>query len=273
MRKFLLLIAFFGVLSTSKAQVLNEYKYVLVPETYEFTGDKDQYQLNSLTKFLLNKEGFNTLMTTEKKPVDLANNPCLGLTTRIKDNSGLFTTKLVIQLEDCYGNIVFTSKEGESRQKEYKAAYHEALREAFESVKELDYNYKPGAAVASKAKENISKAEQQEEAEAIVAKEVEIEGETEPEAEVKTDQSDSSRYSFEGQVYLVKEMGDRSGLFQQNSSDPVAILIPSDNGNYIYNSLTLQGVAYFDSEGNLIVEYFDSGKNEKVKRRYQLLDQ
>lgn len=36
---------------------LNGYKYVVVPEKFDFLKSEDLYQINSLTKFLLNKEG------------------------------------------------------------------------------------------------------------------------------------------------------------------------------------------------------------------------
>ena len=34
---------------------LNQYKYFSVPERFEFLKESDQYQVNSLTKFLLQK--------------------------------------------------------------------------------------------------------------------------------------------------------------------------------------------------------------------------
>ena len=44
---------------------LNSYKYVLVPNQYEFQKSEDQYQINSLTKFLFDKEGFTVLSSSE----------------------------------------------------------------------------------------------------------------------------------------------------------------------------------------------------------------
>ena len=45
---------------------LNDYKYVIVPKKYDFLKEADQYQINSLSKFLFNKYGFQTLMEGEK---------------------------------------------------------------------------------------------------------------------------------------------------------------------------------------------------------------
>lgn len=122
---------------------VNNYKYVIVPKKFDFVNKPDKYQTSSLTKFLFNKYGFNTLFNDETFPEDLAQNPCLALTADVKDNSGMFTTKSVIELKNCKNKVVYTSSEGKSKQKEYKKAYHEAIRGAFNSIKRLNYKYVP----------------------------------------------------------------------------------------------------------------------------------
>ena len=122
---------------------LNEYKYVIVPNRFEFLNYADQYQLNSLTKFLYKKEGFTTLFVGDVRPEELVDNSCLGLTTRVNNNSGMLNTKLVIELLNCRNEIVFKSTEGRSKEKDYKKGYHEALRRAFKSITQLNYSYKP----------------------------------------------------------------------------------------------------------------------------------
>lgn len=124
-------------------QSLNEYKYLIVPNKFDFLKYDDQYQLNSLTKFLFNKEGFQTLFTGDVRPIELISNPCLGLTSKVNNNSGLLSTKLVIELVNCRNETVLTSAEGRSKVKDYKKGYHEALREAFNSITELNYSYEP----------------------------------------------------------------------------------------------------------------------------------
>lgn len=71
----LLLIFSFSILFAQKS--INSYKYILVPKQYEFQKSADQYQLNSLTKFLFERAGFTVLFTDESFPVDLSNNRCL----------------------------------------------------------------------------------------------------------------------------------------------------------------------------------------------------
>ncbi|GAA4317006.1 hypothetical protein GCM10023115_42230 [Pontixanthobacter gangjinensis] len=269
MRKLISAIFLFGTILMTSAQELNDYKYIIIPETYEFLGEVNQYQLNALTKFLFEKNGYNTLMVGENKPQDLNTDPCLGLRTKLLNNSGLFVTKLVIQLEDCQGNVVFTSQEGRSREKDFKASYQEALRDAFTSIEEMEYQYdakQPGT--AAKTGETASVRLGVTAAPAAETKPISKDSI----AEVKASEtSENSTYSFSGKEYELKTAEQGYGLYQLGSAEPIAILIETDSGdNFIYNSLTNQGVAYFDAEKNLIVEYFSRKENKKISLTYKL---
>jgi polyhydroxyalkanoate synthesis regulator phasin len=122
---------------------LNTYKYVIVSKKYDFLKEADQYQLNSLSKFLFDKYGFEAFIEGEKYPEDLIKNRCLALKADALKDPGMFKTKITIELTDCNDQVVYNSKLGESRQKEFKKAYNEALREAFESFETLNYKYEP----------------------------------------------------------------------------------------------------------------------------------
>ncbi len=126
---------------TSIAQNINEYKYIEVPEQYAFLNGPDEYQLNSLTKFLFNKYGFDAYLRNEKRPEDLKNQRCVALYADVLSESTFLRSKLTVILRDCDNNIIFRSEEGVSKAKEYKKSYHEALREAFISIEELNYRY------------------------------------------------------------------------------------------------------------------------------------
>ncbi|WP_445738245.1 hypothetical protein [Mariniflexile sp.] len=150
-----LLIACFITISVFAQTNLNNYKYVIVPNRYDFLKEKDQYRLNSLTQFLFNKYGFQALMEGEKYPDDLVKNRCLALKSDLVKDSGMFKTKLAIELKDCNDQIVYTSEMGESREKEYDKAYNEAVRNAFESIEALNYKYVPSAAITSVASQEV----------------------------------------------------------------------------------------------------------------------
>lgn len=129
---------------TVLGQKINNYEYVLVPEKFEFLRYADKYQLNSLTTFLFNREGFkaakNTITTL---PAAVATDRCKALYADVKDSSGFIWTKLQIELKDCEGNVLFISEVGKSKTKDFTRAHHEALRMAFESIEALKYSYSP----------------------------------------------------------------------------------------------------------------------------------
>ena len=135
-----LVICFLSI-SVFAQKSINSYKYILVPKQFEFQKSEDQYQLNSLTKFLFKRANYTVLFTDESYPKDLAKNNCLALRTVVGNNSSALTTKITINLYDCNNNIVFSTKEGRSKEKEYKKAYQEAIRKAFVELEELNYVY------------------------------------------------------------------------------------------------------------------------------------
>ena len=95
---------------------------VIVPNRYAFQKEDNQYQLNVLTKFLLEKQGFKTYMESEV-PAELLQNPCDLLKADVKNESNMMTSKLQLVLNDCSNKTVFTSEIGKSREKEYKKSY------------------------------------------------------------------------------------------------------------------------------------------------------
>jgi len=122
---------------------VNNYKYVIVPNRFEFQTKTNQYQLNSLTKFLFNKAGFNAFLSSDKMPKEVIQNNCSTLTGNVVDDSNMFTTKLKIQLVDCYNKTIFETQVVKSKEKDFKTAFHKAIRNAFEDINNLNYSYQP----------------------------------------------------------------------------------------------------------------------------------
>ncbi|WP_207514323.1 hypothetical protein [Longitalea luteola] len=120
---------------------LNNYKYVIVPEKFGFSKADDQYGLNTLTKLLLEDKGFTAVIANATLPPEVAANKCNALNAEVVEKKGIFVTNLTLQLKDCQGNIIFKSKEGKSREKEYHTAYNMALRDAFSSLDNVPYKY------------------------------------------------------------------------------------------------------------------------------------
>ncbi|MDH7914536.1 hypothetical protein [Winogradskyella sp. SYSU M77433] len=141
---------------------INDYKYIIVPKSFEFSKSEDQYQLNSILKFLFNKYGYQAYFLDEELPEDLKEDRCLALTSEASnDKGGMFTSKIEIILKDCFGNKVMTSKVGESRLKSFDRAYSEAMRDAFETFQEIDYAYKPKEVKSEISKTTVVKVEEE----------------------------------------------------------------------------------------------------------------
>lgn len=120
---------------------LDQYKYVSVPNRFDFMKSSDQFQISSLAKFLLTKNKFTVLENLEKYPADLAANQCLLLNLNVEQIKGFLKTKLEVQFLNCKNQVVFKSDIGMSREKDFKTAYHQALRAAFSSVSEANYKF------------------------------------------------------------------------------------------------------------------------------------
>ncbi|RZK10243.1 MAG: hypothetical protein EOO46_11375 [Flavobacterium sp.] len=131
----LLLLSFTGF-----AQNVNDYAYLIVPTKFEFQKKENDYRLNTLTKFNLEKYGFTAFYQKDNLGISY-NDRCNYLAVNVKDAGSFLTTKLEITFTDCNNNVVFTSKTGTSKEKDRKLAYVEALTEAFESVQALNYKY------------------------------------------------------------------------------------------------------------------------------------
>lgn len=159
MKKFLL---FFAVLYSGIgfAQSINDYKYVVVPSKFDWLSEENKFNLNSLTKMIFDKQGFQTYYPSEKMPDELALDKCKALYADVLNDSGVLSTNIVIVLKDCTGKVVFKSMEGRSKQKTYQKAYYEALREASQSVNQLYYKYTGKETVAKPAVQPVPAAQQ-----------------------------------------------------------------------------------------------------------------
>ncbi|MFK5891491.1 MAG: hypothetical protein QM486_12250 [Flavobacteriaceae bacterium] len=140
---FLLGFIFIGFQFISAQEALNNYKYIIVPKYFEFQDKADSYQINSLTQFLLNKKGLNTLFDDTIYPDDLKHDRCLSLKVNLLMTSNFSRIKIKVTFLNCDNENVYTTEEGVSKEKDYKKAYHEALRGALKSLDGYVYTYTP----------------------------------------------------------------------------------------------------------------------------------
>ncbi len=128
---------------------INNYKYVVVPLSYNFIEGQDRYDLNSLTKFLFNKYGFTAFFQNEEFPDDLKGNRCLAMFVNVEKEKGFLRTKLRIDLLDCNGNLIMSSRVGATNEKQFDKAYNLALRDAFDTFQNVNYKYEPSNKITS----------------------------------------------------------------------------------------------------------------------------
>jgi hypothetical protein len=149
---FLLLLSFSGF-AQNTIPVPN-YKYVLIPEKFGFLKEKNQYNLNVRLKSLLEDKGYIAYLDDANLPTEIANNKCVALSAELLEKNSMFSTNLTLVLKDCKGNMIVKSKEGKSREKEYKPAYTLALMDAVGSLDEIT----PGTAPVTVASANVQQA-------------------------------------------------------------------------------------------------------------------
>lgn len=246
MKKFLVL---FFITSISFSQNLNDYKYALVPAKFEFLKSKDLYSINTLTKMFMQKYGFETYLDSEILPTDFASNNCNKVFVDVQNNSSFFITKLKVVLKDCKNNILFTSGEGRSKEKEYKVAYTQALRQAFSSFDSLQHKYVENNKQQVEIVENKKISTTVESKETIVEKETNI--------------NSTSNTLFAQPI---------ANGFQLITTEPKVIykiFKTSTNDFYIATKGTIQGT-FFSRNNEWFFEYYQNDKlvSEKVEVKF-----
>ena len=132
----------FTCVTTGQENKATNYKYIIVPQKLEFLKEIDQYQTSSLTKFLLEKNGFTVILDSEEYPLELKQELCKALNVAIINESSIFKTSVRLELKDCFNQLVYASDEGSSRLKDYKRSYQEAIRNMHGTMGSIIYSPK-----------------------------------------------------------------------------------------------------------------------------------
>ena len=143
--RYLIISVIFFLITTASNRIaaqqerLSAFDYVVVPDRFDFQYERDQYQINSLLKFLFNKHGFHAFFTSELPDVSR----CDGLYAEIEQVNGFVWTEVSIRLLDCDGILFYQTKSGRSKLKDFAKAYSESIRMAFESIEILGVRQGP----------------------------------------------------------------------------------------------------------------------------------
>jgi len=264
--------------NTAKAQTnINDYKYVIVPNTFDFLKEPDQYRLNTLTKLLFEKHGFTTIMEKDTFPDEAISNGCLALHADVLKESGVFNSKLKIELKDCQNNIVFVSNIGKSKEKSYEVAYNLALREAFKSFDTFKYQYKENEKILSYGKkdsqESIDEIEKlKEEIKSLKEEKEEKEVITEVTNEAVSVKKEDIKETVQKEIVVEnavkKEAEDIAILYAQKADNGFQLVDSTPKVLYKIKKTGMQNVYLVEGKdailyqlnSNWILEYYDNGK-------------
>lgn len=254
MKKYILLLVLF-ISVHGFCQDLNRYQYAVVPAKFEFLKEKDKYRLNTLTKLLMEKYGFTTYLTSDVQPEGVANTNCNKVFVDVLESGTMFVTKLKVVLKDCKNNILFTSDEGTSREKEFGAGFNEALRNAFKSFDKLNHKYN-GAVLKEEAVIPIEKV-------AIPKETVVLNESFETPKIIETKEVTTDVFFFAQPTAYG---------FQVVNSEPKVIMRlynTSQKDVFIAKKENAQGVAIFKNN-QWFFEYYDNGKliSELLKLKF-----
>jgi len=133
----LLLMALNG---TAQHTALNKYLYVWVPDKFKFQSDSNEYNINTLFKLHLKKAGFEAYLSTDDLPLEMMRAKCNYLVLQA-EKSGFLNTKIRWSLVDCNQEVLYTSAEGISKEKDVPLALRQAIAASFEAFAQSGYQY------------------------------------------------------------------------------------------------------------------------------------
>lgn len=70
------MLLYLSFVSIGQEVNFDTYKYIIVSDKFHFVKTIDGFQISSLTKFLLEKKGFQVFLSSDTFPEDLVQNKC-----------------------------------------------------------------------------------------------------------------------------------------------------------------------------------------------------
>jgi hypothetical protein len=189
-------------------------------------------------------------MDNETYSEDFAINNFNKVYVDLEEKSTMFKTTIKVVLKDLTNKVIYTSGEGTSRSKEYKIAYQEALRGAFNSLSSLNHNY-------------VEKNKNQLEFDVKKSKDVEVSSDKDMVEEKKV-YGNSSSNNLLAQPII-------NGFQLINSEPKVIYKIFNTSTKDVYIAIkgTIQGV-FFSKNNEWFFEYYQNDKlvSEKVEVKF-----
>jgi hypothetical protein len=114
--KRLVFLVFLLSYALAESQSINNYKYVVVDNQYEFQEEANQYRLNELIVFELKKYGIDAFRNNAVIPLDMNRGLCNTLYVQA-EKTGFIIINLDYKLVDCGGTVVMELPRGSSQTK------------------------------------------------------------------------------------------------------------------------------------------------------------
>ena len=237
----------------SQKKALNDFTFVVVPLDYEFTNKSDQFKLNSMTKFYLEKAGFNAFFSNETPNAE----KCDGLYADVEKLPAFMSNKMQLVLRDCDGQEIYRSPEGKSRLKEYEVSYQDALRKALSGLGAMRVQQKnPKIKNIDVETHQITK---------IMATSDTATEETISKTNNSLPSANFSSFSLNGERFLLQKSDEGFSLYKES------------NDLLLVGKLVVLGeiVKYMDTKGKVSNVHFDQNgsmviENEQMKTTYKL---
>ena len=268
MKNTLLVLLFIGSSMLYAQDELNEYKYIIVPKKFEHFKRENQHQTSTLVKYLLVQKGLPAIYD-DALPEELGNNRCLALIVGMEEESSLFSTKLKLLFKDCNAKEIYTTEQGRSKLKEFKAAYSEALREAVASMDEIDYKFSakkemkriPGQLITETVEENTTLGKQNKVVKQIATVEEQSYKNQEPVALPKNSGTSPKEVVQveSSDVWYAQEIANGYQLVDSTPKIRMKIFKTSMTNVYLGEQDTTKGLVY-TKNGTWFFEYYSQGK-------------
>ncbi|MBB4118916.1 hypothetical protein GGR32_001207 [Mesonia hippocampi] len=233
--------------------MLNNYKNVVVPIEFKLLSEKNQYLLNSLTKHLLSQKGFTTYMDVEVRKGEVPEirlNPCSALYASLEGTEVTmfsFVTKVKLVLKNCHEEVVYETGFGSSREKDYKEAYQEALRKAFADLENTAYEYNGSNGLQINTSVAVVEKNDHKNSEAAQL----------PVKSKTLEALAGRKYRYNNQTYTLRKIEAGFILEEGENQKRYAFISPTD-GDFLYNSESINGTLKITTNNNLKVTYFDT---------------
>lgn len=123
---------------------LNDFKYAVIKDQYDFQREANSHRINDLLEFLIEKKGLIVVYENGEQPNDLFANPCNAVKFDLVNLSNAFTFKMRMDLKDCKNVTIYQTPVVKSKQKAHSKGYPDVVRKAFVYISDLPYDYEAG---------------------------------------------------------------------------------------------------------------------------------